>query len=294
MSYNKPTNAYDTPSSTYLESVDIQPTPPTTDGAPERGTVMPSPSVDITSMGQPQYRPYAGAYSESSWAQNNRHSVAATSDAYAKGGSLDGADTVKPPFTKEGSAAGSTESGGSLVGMEQMTHWRAFRFYMYILTRLLQIIIAIVCVGYLASSRKNSTKQEQGGTERNVEIVVYIVGSLTAISAAVSIALHIFARTRNHMRKSRLSWFTLSLNFVIFLLWIILVLINVIVIDCSIKNEGSWCRDIKTSQATALISAMLALVVVIRSFTILVRADRVRIVSSKAKEPPPTSKQQPS
>ncbi|KAJ1999645.1 hypothetical protein GGI04_004481 [Coemansia thaxteri] len=185
----------------------------------------------------------------------------------------------KPPTAarKKGDSTG-------VVGMADMSHWSALRFVVYVGTRLAQLVVAIVCIGYLSQARKNRPADAANDvTERNAEIAVFVVGGITAGTAAISIVLHMFAKTRQRIEMSRTAWITLALNFSIFVAWIILVLIDVIVVDCSRKSDGLWCRDIKASLATGLVSAMLALVVVLRSFSVLVRADRVKLWNTPIK-----------
>ncbi|KAJ2745062.1 hypothetical protein GGI20_002471 [Coemansia sp. BCRC 34301] len=205
-------------------------------------------SVDITSMQQPvPPPPPAMTYSEAAW---------------------------QTPTTSK-----KKKDRSSVIGMDSMGHWSALRFIMYVGTRLTQVIVAIVCIGYLAQSRSQRPSSSEGGdkTERDTEIAVFAVAGVTAATAFVSIVLHLFAKTRQRIEKSRTAWFTLALNFAIFVTWIILVLINVVVVDCSRKADGSWCHNLKASLATGLVSAMLALVVVLRSFSVLVRADRINL-----------------
>ncbi|KAJ2362457.1 hypothetical protein H4S02_011380 [Coemansia sp. RSA 2611] len=151
--------------------------------------------------------------------------------------------------------------------MNSMSHWSALRFLVYVGTRLTQLVVAIVCIGYLAQSRKQRPTPNNDVTEKNTEIAVFVVGGVTAGTAAASIVLHVFAKTRERIEKSRTAWFTLALNFAIFVTWIILVLINVVVVDCSRKTDGEWCMNLKNSLATGLVSAMLALIIVLRSFS---------------------------
>ncbi|KAJ2812517.1 hypothetical protein H4S07_001345 [Coemansia furcata] len=225
------------------------------------------PSVDITTM---QQQPHGGAYSEASW-QTPRPPEPAQSSAPA--GGLESVGGNQQQKDKRGKPVDQR----GVVGMNTMSHWRALRFIVYVGTRLTQIVVALVCIGFLAQSRKQRPTQDDDVTERNTEIAVFVVGGITAATAAVSIVLHLFAKTRRRIEKSRTAWFTLALNFCIFITWIILVLINVVVVDCSRKGDGVWCRNKKNSLATGLVSAMLALVVVLRSFSVLVRADRIKL-----------------
>ncbi|KAJ2911042.1 hypothetical protein GGI21_000253 [Coemansia aciculifera] len=171
-----------------------------------------------------------------------------------------------------------TKNRRSVVGMGSMSHWHALRFLFYVGTRLTQLIVAIVCIGYLSQSRKQRPSSAiVDRTEKDTEIAFFVVAGVTAGTAAISIVLHMFAKTRQRIEKSRTAWFTLALNFAIFVTWIILVLINVVVVDCSQKSDGAWCHNLKASLATGLVSAMLALVVVLRSFSVLVRADHIKL-----------------
>ncbi|KAJ2719418.1 hypothetical protein GGI07_005219 [Coemansia sp. Benny D115] len=264
---------------------------------------IPSPSIDITNMGgdhhgrpTAQYMPYAGAYSESAWPLGrsgggggdrmpaNRDSMMTARGNGAmddvpiiarSGGGGGYRNSLSDPTAKPETTYSDVQSG--IVGFKEMGRWNATRFVFYVLTRLAQLVVAIVCIAFLADSRTKRAYDDVDGTERNTEIAVFVVGGITAVTAAVSIALHFFARTRKRIEKSRLAWFTVALNFAIFVTWIILILINVIVVDCSKKTDGTWCRNIKVSSATGLISAILALVIVLRSFSVLIRAGRVKM-----------------
>ncbi|KAJ2440654.1 hypothetical protein GGF42_007553 [Coemansia sp. RSA 2424] len=224
------------------------------------------PSVDITSMQQRQ-QPYA--YSETSWQ---------TPRAPEPAQALAPAASAAVPTTAQKPNKRGNDPKKSVVGMGSMSHWSALRFLVYVGTRITQLVVAIVCIGYLAQARKQRPSDNKGDqTERDTEIAFFVVAGITAGTAAVSIVLHMFAKTRQRIEKSRTAWFTLALNFAIFVTWIILVLINVIVVDCSKRTDGSWCHNLKASLATGLVSAMLALVIVLRSFSVLVRADRVKL-----------------
>ncbi|KAJ2792821.1 hypothetical protein GGI18_000065 [Coemansia linderi] len=212
------------------------------------------PSVDITSMQQP----YAGSYSEASWQTPRRPEPAQT---------LPSAGGLETLSQKKEKKRGKQLDKRGVVGMNSMSHWSALRFLVYVGTRLTQLVVAIVCIGYLAQSRKQRPTPNNDVTEKNTEIAVFVVGGVTAGTAAASIVLHVFAKTRERIEKSRTAWFTLALNFAIFVTWIILVLINVVVVDCSRKTDGEWCMNLKNSLATGLVSAMLALIIVLRSFT---------------------------
>ncbi|PIA13155.1 hypothetical protein COEREDRAFT_83676, partial [Coemansia reversa NRRL 1564] len=145
-----------------------------------------------------------------------------------------------------------------------MSGWNVTRLVVYVFIRLAQLVVAIVCIGFQADSRNKRPENSVDTVERNTEIAVYAIGGVTAGTAISSIILHMFAKTRQRIEKSSFAWFTMVLNFAIFVTWIILVLINVVAVDCSKKNDGSWCRSIKASLATGLISAMLSLVVTLR------------------------------
>ncbi|KAJ2553065.1 hypothetical protein EV175_003074 [Coemansia sp. RSA 1933] len=239
-----------------------------------------TPPVDITSM----YQPYAGSYSESSWHGTSSRPAAdegvtrqSTTGSSSIEGGLGGTDAKQPPS--------GSQSKRPKVGMEQMNHWNAFRFVVYIAMRAAQLVLSIVCIGFIAHSRNTRPSGAVDTTERNTEIAIFVVGAVTAATAAISIVCHLFARTRQRIERSRLAWFTGGLNFVIFAVWIILVLISVVAVDCSRKTDGAWCSSVKTGLATGLVSAMLALVMVLRSFSVLVRAKRVRLWNT----PPPSS-----
>ncbi|KAJ2397554.1 hypothetical protein GGI23_003495 [Coemansia sp. RSA 2559] len=239
-----------------------------------------TPAVDITSM----YQPYAGSYSESSWHGPNIQSVA------ERGGVVTRQSTVGSSSIEDG-VSGMTdakktnkknkknrdETQRSKVGMEQMNHWNAFRFVIYIAMRAAQLVISIVCIGFISHSRSTRPSGAVDATERNTEVAVFVIGAITAVTAAISIVCHLFARTRQRIEKSRMAWFTGALNFAIFAVWIILVLVSIVAVDCSRKTDGAWCSSIKVGLATGLVSAMLALVMVLRSFSVLVRAKRVRL-----------------
>ncbi|KAJ1663295.1 hypothetical protein IW140_005146 [Coemansia sp. RSA 1813] len=241
-----------------------------------------TPPVDITSM----YQPYAGSYSESSWHGTSRQSAVPQEGGIARqstvgsssledGGGVVGTDTKASSDKKKKKKKGETQ--GSKVGMEQMSHWNAFRFVVYIALRAAQLVISIVCIGFIAHSRSARPSGSVDTTERNTEVAIFAIGGITAVTAAVSIVCHMFARTRKRIEKSRMAWFTGALNFAIFAVWIILVLISVVAVDCSRKTDGAWCSSIKVGLATGLVSAMLALVMVLRSFSVLVRAKRVKL-----------------
>ncbi|KAJ1646973.1 hypothetical protein J3B02_000607 [Coemansia erecta] len=273
-------------------------------GVSDRARVetMASPSIDITNMSnnnnrqqqqQHQYMPYAGAYSES--AGNIWNQQAAARDSMISTGkqknSLDEVPSGRHPYGSSGAVGAKRETyvpdygssdSHSFVGFRTMSHWHVVRFIFYVGTRLAQLVVALVCIAFLADSRHKRPYESVDTTERNTEVAVFVIGGVTAVTAAISIVLHLFAKTRRKVEKSRLSWFTMVFNFAVFVVWIILVLINVIVVDCSGKVDGTWCRDIKISSATGLVSAMLALVVVLRSFSVLVRVGKINMSSSRS------------
>ncbi|KAJ2269194.1 hypothetical protein GGH19_003600 [Coemansia sp. RSA 1807] len=215
--------------------------------------------IDITSMGRPE-QPYAGAYSESAWNIN-------------KNEDLEKAVPVpKPPTIIEP----KRESAG-IVGMKKMDKWNAMRFIVYVFTRLAQLVVAIVCIGFQADSRNKRPENSVDTVERNTEVAVYVVAGITAGTALISIILHMFSKTRQRIEMSRLAWFTMFFNFAVFVTWIILIMINVVAVDCSRKVDGSWCRSIKASLATGLLSAMFSLVVTLRSLSVLIRSNRIRV-----------------
>ncbi|KAJ1900222.1 hypothetical protein LPJ81_003989 [Coemansia sp. IMI 209127] len=246
-----------------------------------------TPPVDITSM----YHPYAGSYSESSWHGPNSQSVAeqgggggggvARQSTVGSSSIEDGVggmtDTKRTSDSSKKNKKNKNETQRSKVGMEQMNHWNAFRFVVYIAMRVAQLVVSIVCIGFISHSRNARPSGAVDATERNTEVAVFVIGAITAVTAAVSIVCHLFARTRQRIEKSRMAWFTGALNFAIFGVWIILVLISVVAVDCSRKTDGAWCTSIKIGLATGLVSAMLALIMVLRSFSVLVRAKRVRL-----------------
>ncbi|KAJ2798335.1 hypothetical protein H4R20_004858 [Coemansia guatemalensis] len=287
MSYQERTNAYDDPAGTsYLDNVADSGGAGNLDNSGAQRTAMPS--VDITSMNQQPYQPYAGAYSESAWGVNGKQ-VNRQSTTTTKGTSLDNngvpskfqttVSTTEKPMSAD---SGKYKSGGGgVVGVKEMSSWNATRFVVYVFIRLLQLVVAIVCIGFQADSRNKRPDNSVDTVERNTEIAVFALGGITAGTATISIILHMFAKTRQRIEKSRLAWFTMVFNFAIFVTWIILVLINVIAVDCSKKNDGAWCRSIKASLATGLISAMFSLVVTLRSMSVLVRANRIKMWSSK-------------
>ncbi|KAI7824455.1 hypothetical protein BX661DRAFT_199625 [Kickxella alabastrina] len=243
-----------------------------------------SPSVPISSMAPNQsaqeYKPYAGAYSESTW---DKPSVVKSNKARlstAKGNSLDEVNISRDPYATTIVPKNENYDKGnnhSFVGFKRMGGWHATRFIFYVLTRIAQMGVAVVCIAFLAESRRKRSYDNIEAVERNTQIAIFVVGGLTALTALISILLHLCARTRQRIEKSRLSWFTLVLSFVIFGAWVVLVLINIIVVDCSKKVDGSWCRDLKVSSATGLISALLAMIIVLRSFSMLVRAGRINM-----------------
>ncbi|KAJ2353636.1 hypothetical protein IWW50_000371 [Coemansia erecta] len=230
--------------------------------------------VDITSMGRPE-QPYAGAYSDTSWNVPKRASVEQTKATWnaPNNDSLEQISTVKVS-TEKGSGKGGSSG---VIGMGQMDSWNATRFIVYVFTRVAQLVVAIVCIGFQADSRNKRPSDSVDTVERNTEIAVYVVAAITAGTALVSILLHMFAKTRQRIEKSRLAWFAIFFNFAVFVTWIILMLINVVAVDCSRKVDGSWCRSIKASLATGLISAMFSLVVTLRSLSVLVRSNRIHI-----------------
>ncbi|KAJ1822800.1 hypothetical protein LPJ56_000623 [Coemansia sp. RSA 2599] len=258
-----------------------------------RVETMASPSIDITNMpnsnsnNQQQYMPYAGAYSES--AGNVWNQQAARDSMISTGKQKNSLDEMPGARYPYGSRASGTKretympdysDSHSFVGFRTMGKWHVVRFIFYVATRLAQLVVALVCIAYLADSRHKRPYEAVDTTERNTEVAVFVVGGITAVTAAISIALHLFAKTRRKIEKSRLSWFTMVFNFAVFVVWIILVLINVVVVDCSKKVDGSWCKNIKVSSATGLVSAMLALVVVLRSFSVLVRVGKINMSST--------------
>lgn len=164
---------------------------------------------------------------------------------------------------------------------EKMGRWNALRLAIYLIIRFAQIVVAVVCMAFLGYSRnKRPSGQQPGTTEGNTEIAIFAVAGLTVLTALCAILLHFVRKTRERMQKSRLSWATLVLNFVIFVVWIILVLILVISVDCSKTADGGWCTASRVSLATALVSAMLALAIMLRSFSVLVRAKKISLWSS--------------
>ncbi|ORX68469.1 hypothetical protein DL89DRAFT_293724 [Linderina pennispora] len=226
-------SAYDTDGAEgYLEPVRISSATP----APHQ------PSVDITAMGEPEYRPYAGSYSAAPAGnvQNDQEKSRATSKDH------------KRSMSKGNEFA----DDGDMLGIAEMSHLRACRLCTYLMIRILQIVLAIACLGLMANSRTKAGS-DLGGIVPNTTIVFYVVGGVTAVVAAVSIALNLFRRTRVYIRTSRLEWSSLVLNSLIFAMWMILVLIDVVAVDCSTKDGGSWCKKMKVGLAMALISAML-------------------------------------
>ncbi|KAJ1784112.1 hypothetical protein LPJ62_004761 [Coemansia sp. RSA 2167] len=151
------------------------------------------------------------------------------------------------------------------------------RFIVYVFTRLAQLVVAIVCIGFQADSRNKRPDNSVDTVERNTEVAVYVVAGITAGTALISIILHMFSKTRQRIEMSRLAWFTMFFNFAVFVTWIILIMINVVAVDCSRKVDGSWCRSIKASLATGLLSAMFSLVVTLRSLSVLIRSNRIRV-----------------
>ncbi|KAJ2161973.1 hypothetical protein GGF46_001069 [Coemansia sp. RSA 552] len=264
-------NAYDdTATGAYLDAA-----PGSGDAA--RATM---PTVDITTMGNSEqkypYQPYGGAYSESAW---NAAPVPSGSGTGSLGNSLDMPKASVTTATEKGRSKHDRGGGGGggVVGMKQMGGWSATQFVVYVLTRLIQLAVALVCIGFQADSRGKRPDDSVGGVENNVELAIYAIAGVTAGTAALSIVIHIFSKTRQRIEKSRFAWFTMVFNFAVFAVWIVLVLINIIVVDCSRKNDGGWCRSTKASLATGLISAMLSLVVTLHSFSILVRTNRVQL-----------------
>ncbi|KAJ1734374.1 hypothetical protein LPJ72_002388 [Coemansia sp. Benny D160-2] len=242
--------------------------------------------ADISSV----YQPYAGSYSESSW-----HGTAQQQQQQEQPQQQQAAAAAVSRFSTAGSSSlgdgAQLQSGrkneagrASKVGMEQMSHWRALRFVVYITMRAAQLVVSIVSIGFVAHSRSVRPSNAVDTTQRNTEVAIFVVGGVTAVTSAAAIACHIFARTRKRIEKSRMAWFTCVLNFAIFAVWIVLVLISVVSVDCSRKTDGAWCTSIKTGLATALVSAMLALVMVLRSFSVLVRAKRVRLWSNPTQQ----------
>ncbi|KAJ2080013.1 hypothetical protein H4R24_003385 [Coemansia sp. RSA 988] len=287
MSYHERTNAYnDAAAASHFDNVAGNSGAGNFENGGGQRTAMPS--VDITSMNQQPYQPYAGAYSESAWGVNGKQ-VNRQSASTTKGTSLDNngvpnkfQTTVSTTSEKPMGAGGGKHkgSGGGVVGVKDMSSWNATRFFVYVFIRLMQLVVAIVCIGFQADSRNKRPDNSVDTVERNTEIAVFVLGGVTAGTATISIILHIFAKTRQRIEKSWLAWFTMVFNFAIFVTWIILVLINVVAVDCSKKNDGAWCRSIKASLATGLISAMFSLVVTLRSMSVLVRANRIKMWSS--------------
>ncbi|KAJ1833985.1 hypothetical protein LPJ63_002320 [Coemansia sp. RSA 2711] len=214
---------------------------------------------------QPVEQPYAGAYSDSAWTSRQQESSLEEPQRPA---------TIKTTTTTK---IEPRSSSSGVVGMKQMDSWNVTRFLVYVFTRLVQLVVALVCIGFQADSRNKRPSGSVDVTERNTEIAVYVVAGITAGTALLSILLHMFAKTRQRIEKSRMAWFTMLFNFAVFVTWIILVLINVVAVDCSRKTDGTWCRSIKASLATGLISAMFSLIVTLRSVSVLVRTNRIRV-----------------
>ncbi|KAJ2801988.1 hypothetical protein H4S07_004796, partial [Coemansia furcata] len=108
------------------------------------------------------------------------------------------------------------------------------RFIVYVGTRLTQIVVALMIIGFLVQLCKQWSMQDDDVTEHNTGTAVFVVGGITTASAVISIVLYLFSKTRQMIEKSRTVWFTLVLNFGIFITWIIIILINAvaIVINC--------------------------------------------------------------
>ncbi|KAJ2773459.1 hypothetical protein IWQ56_000987 [Coemansia nantahalensis] len=243
-------------------------------------------SVDITSMPQP----HGGAYGESArfatgGPPNRRFSglMGRPESLASSGGSLGHtkAITTKSERIPTTYSDGSSRSGG-VVGVREMSTWKATRFVVYIGLRLLQMVVAVVCLAFQANARSKRPDGRVGDTEDNTDKATIAVGGITAGTAALSIVLHLVAKTRAKLANTKVAWVTTVFNFCLFATWIVLVLINIVAVDCSTSNDGAWCSSAKTSLATALVSAVLALVVTLRSFSILVRANSVRVWAASA------------
>ncbi|KAJ2385426.1 hypothetical protein GGI05_004703, partial [Coemansia sp. RSA 2603] len=214
-----------------------------------------SPSVDITSMQPPaqRYMPYAGAYSDSAWGNappGPRDSLESPAKRPADSLDLPGGATYTKPESRHQRPQSPTHS---FIGFRRMSSLHALRFVFYVGTRLAQLVVALVCMAYLANSRHSRPPGSVDATERHTEVAVFVVGGVTAATALVSVVLHVFGRTRRRIEGSRVVWVSMVLNFLVFVTWIILVLINVVVVDCSRSADGAWCRDIKVSSATGLV-----------------------------------------
>ncbi|KAI9505903.1 hypothetical protein GGI25_001475 [Coemansia spiralis] len=208
----------------------------------------PASPADLASM----YQPYAGSYSESYPPRP--------------------AEAHKPSINEPAMPAAPSKpehaDKKNPIGMDDLSPWRAFRLAVYIFLRLAQLVLAAVTMGLIARVQHNST------VEKNTEIAIYVIGGITMLISVVSITCHVFARTRQRVERSRLMWLTGLVNFAVFVVWIVLVLIMVVAVDCS---QSSWCKSVRVGLALALVSAMLALVMVLRSFSVLVRAKRVKL-----------------
>ncbi|KAJ2783581.1 hypothetical protein H4R18_001634 [Coemansia javaensis] len=240
-------------------------------------------TVDITSMGHPQYQPYAGAYSESagratgappdnrlSVVISKRNSLASNGDslAYHK------ATTTKSEKIRSSVSDGG---GGGAVGMRDMDTWHATRLVCYLALRVAQLVVVLVCIGFQADARNKRPGGRAGATESNTEIATIVLAGVSAAMALFSILMHMFAKTRRSLDSARVAWPMAVVNFAIFVTWIVLVLINVVAVDCSTAADGSWCRSAKAALATGLISAALSLAVTVRSLSVLIRAKKVRL-----------------
>ncbi|KAJ2850419.1 hypothetical protein IWW36_001909 [Coemansia brasiliensis] len=233
----------------------------------ERGNAYETRDVDITSMSHPSH-PYAGSYSEATGYSTEANRVPSRTEYITK--------TTKVEPLYETSKHNS--SSHNVIGMKSMDKWNATRFLTYVFTRLAQLVVALVCIGFQADSRnKRPSGSNVGFTQNNVEIAVYVIGGITAATALISLILHMFRKTRERIEMSRLAWFTMFFNFAVFIVWVVLVLVNVVAVDCSRKLDGSWCRSSKASLATGLISALFSLVVTLRSLSVLIRTSRIHV-----------------
>ncbi|KAJ2699213.1 hypothetical protein H4R19_005546 [Coemansia spiralis] len=242
-----------------------------------------SQSVDITSMGQPLGASSSGGTGFVAGAPPSKRFSALTGprDSMASGGGSLGhtkafttkSEQIPATYSDAGRGGGG---GGGVVGVKEMGGWKATRLIMYIGLRLAQMAVAIVCLAFQATARSKRPDGRVGSTEDNTDVATIAVGGITAGTAALSIIMHIFAKTRKKLGGPKIAWIMTGFNFCLFATWIVLVLINIVAVDCSTSNDGSWCSSAKTSLATGLVSAILALVVTMRSFSILIRANRVR------------------
>ncbi|KAJ1732558.1 hypothetical protein LPJ61_001988 [Coemansia biformis] len=236
-------------------------------------------------MAQQASNPYGGSYSEAARFANVGQQTNATSKLPDKRDSLvsnrDSLGYHKATTTKSEKIPNRFNRSGGVTGVKEMSSWKATRFVVYIVLRLVQLAVALVCLGFQTDVRNKRPGGRAKTTESNTEIATIALAGITAGASALSIIMHLFAKTRKHMSSTKVAWPMTVFNFCLFVTWIVLVLINLVESDCSTSTDGTWCKSVKATLATGLISAMLALVVTLRTFSYK-RGDALRVECTTA------------